>query len=122
MTNPPIDPLRESHVMSLAVHLPHGVVLPSPIISAGQLAELSATFGPVQNVEFYVSCPNGSLGRAQCITQLTTPLSDSGRPGLLLLSDRGISSERGALPALLATATVWKAMVRDGLVGCAAGR
>ncbi len=115
VTNPPIDPLRESQVMSLAVHLPHGVVLPSPIISAGQLAELSATFGPVQKVDFTFPAPMGVSGARCSITQLTTPLSDSGRPGLLLLSDRGISSERGALPALLATATVWKAMVRDGL-------
>ena len=53
---------------------------------------------------------------ARCsITQLSTPLSGSGRPGLLLLSDRGINNERAVLPALLATATVWKAMVRDGL-------
>src|SRR5439155_11611860 len=34
VTNPPIDPLRESHVMSLDVHLKDGIVLPSPIISA----------------------------------------------------------------------------------------
>ncbi len=115
VTNPPIDPLRESQVMSLAVHLPHGVVLPSPIISAGQLAELSATFGPVQKVDFTFPAPMGVSGARCSITQLTTPLSDSGRPGLLLLSDRGISKERGVLPALLATATVWKAMVRDGL-------
>jgi glutamate synthase (ferredoxin) len=115
VTNPPIDPLRESQVMSLAVHLPHGVVLPSPIISAGQLAELSATFGPVQKVDFTFPAPMGVSGARCSITQLTTPLSDSGRPGLLLLSDRGVSSERGVLPALLATATVWKAMVRDGL-------
>src|SRR5579872_6247123 len=115
VTNPPIDPLRESQVMSLAVHLPHGVVLPSPIISAGQLAELSATFGPVQKVDFTFPAPMGVSGARCSITQLTTPLSDSGRPGLLLLSDRGISSERGALPALLATATVWKAMVRESL-------
>ena len=64
VTNPPIDPLRESHVMSLAVHLPNGVVLPSPIIGAGQLAELSATFRPSASHRFYVSCPNGSPGRA----------------------------------------------------------
>ncbi len=115
VTNPPIDPLRESQVMSLAVHLPHGVVLPSPIISAGQLAELSATFGPVQKVDFTFPAPMGVSGARCSITQLTTPLSDGGRPGLLLLSDRGISSERGVLPALLATATVWKSMVRDGL-------
>ncbi len=115
VTNPPIDPLRESQVMSLAVHLPHGVVLPSPIISTGQLAELSATFGPVQKVDFTFPTPMGVSGARCSITQLTTPLSDGGRPGLLLLSDRGISKERGVLPALLAIATVWKAMVRDGL-------
>ena len=115
VTNPPIDPLRESHVMSLAVHLPNGVVLPSPIISAGQLAELSATFGPVQHLDFTFPAPTGVSGARRSIAQLTTPLSGGGRPGLLLLSDRGINGENAALPALLATAAVWKAMVRDGL-------
>ena len=115
VTNPPIDPLRETHVMSLAVHLKNDVVLPSPLISAGQLAELSATFGPVQHIDFTFSAPNGVPGARCSLTQLTTPLSGGGRPGLLLLSDRGIRSERAALPALLATAAVWKAMVREGL-------
>jgi glutamate synthase domain-containing protein 2/glutamate synthase domain-containing protein 1/glutamate synthase domain-containing protein 3 len=115
VTNPPIDPLRESHVMSLAVHLKNGIVLPSPLIGAQQLAELSATFGPVQNIDFTFSAPNEVPGARCSLAQLTTPLSGSGRPGLLLLSDRGISSERAALPALLATAAVWKTMVREGL-------
>jgi len=115
VTNPPIDPLRESHVMSLAVHLKNGIVLPSPLIGAAQLAELSTTFGPVQNIDFTFSAPNEVPGARCSLAQLTTPLSGSGRPGLLLLSDRGISSERAALPALLATAAVWKAMVREGL-------
>jgi glutamate synthase domain-containing protein 2/glutamate synthase domain-containing protein 1/glutamate synthase domain-containing protein 3 len=115
VTNPPIDPLRESHVMSLAVHLSNGVVLPGPLIGAAQLAELSTTFGPVQNIDFTFSAPNEVPGARSSLAQLTTPLSGGARPGLLLLSDRGISSERAALPALLATAAVWKAMVRDGL-------
>src|SRR5713101_6684435 len=115
VTNPPIDPLRESHVMSLAVHLSNGVVLPGPLIGAAQLAELSTTFGPVQNIDFTFSAPNEVPGARCSLTQLTTPLSGSVRPGLLLLSDRGISGERAALPALLATAAVWKAMVREGL-------
>ena len=83
VTNPPIDPLRESHVMSLAVHLPNGVVLPSPIIAAGQLAELSATFGPVHRIDFTFPAPMGVSGARCSITQLSTPLSGSGRPGLL---------------------------------------
>jgi glutamate synthase domain-containing protein 2/glutamate synthase domain-containing protein 1/glutamate synthase domain-containing protein 3 len=115
VTNPPIDPLREAHVMSLAVNLPNGVVLPSPILPAGQLAELSATFGPVHRIEFTFPAPNGVSGARCSITQLSTPLSGSGRPGLLLLSDRGIDGVHAALPALLATATVWKMMVREGL-------
>src|SRR5438445_5151364 len=115
VTNPPIDPLRESHVMSLAVHLKNGIVLPSPLIGSAQLAELSTTFGPVQKIDFTFSAPNKVPGARCSLAQLTTPLSGSGRPGLLLLSDRGISSERAALPALLATAAVWKAMVREGL-------
>jgi glutamate synthase (ferredoxin) len=115
VTNPPIDPLRESHVMSLAVHLKNGIVLPSPLIGAEQLVELSTTFGPVQNIDFTFSAPNEVPGARCCLTQLTTPLSGSVLPGLLLLSDRGISRERASLPALLATAAVWKAMVREGL-------
>jgi glutamate synthase domain-containing protein 2/glutamate synthase domain-containing protein 3 len=115
VTNPPIDPLRESHVMSLAVHLSNGVVLSSPLISAAQLAELSTTFGPVQNIDFTFSAPNEVPGARSSLAQLTTPLSGGARPGLLLLSDRGISGERAALPALLATAAVWKAMVCEGL-------
>jgi glutamate synthase (ferredoxin) len=115
VTNPPIDPLRESHVMSLAVHLKNGIVLPSPLIGAQQLAELSATFGPVQNIDFTFSAPNEVPGARSCLTQLTTPLSGGTRPGLLLLSDRAIGPERAALPALLATAAVWKSMVREGM-------
>ena len=115
VTNPPIDPLRESHVMSLSVHLKNGVVLPSPLIGAEQLDELCTIYGPAQRIDFTFSAPNEVPGARSCLTQLTTPLSGSVRPGLLLLSDREIGSERAALPALLATAAVWKAMVREGL-------
>jgi glutamate synthase domain-containing protein 2/glutamate synthase domain-containing protein 1/glutamate synthase domain-containing protein 3 len=115
VTNPPIDPLRESHVMSLAVHLNNGIVLPSPLIGALQLAELSATFGPVQNIDFTFSAPNEVPGARSSLAQLTTPLSGGARPGLFLLSDRAIGPERAPLPALLATAAVWKAIVREEL-------
>jgi glutamate synthase domain-containing protein 2/glutamate synthase domain-containing protein 1/glutamate synthase domain-containing protein 3 len=115
VTNPPIDPLRETHVMSLAVQLKNGAALPSPLIGAAPCAKLCAAFGPVQQVDFTFSAPNGVPGARGCLTQLSTPLSGLARPGLLLLSDRGINTERATLPALLATAAVWKAMVREGL-------
>src|SRR5216684_8706449 len=116
VTNPPIDPLRETHVMSLDVHLKDGITLPSPVISEGQLSQLSAIFGPEQRIDITFPSATGVPGARCSFAQLsTTPLSGSGRPGLLLLTDRGIGEGRAPLPALLATAAVWKAMVREGL-------
>src|SRR6267378_4065821 len=116
VTNPPIDPLRETHVMSLDVHLKDGITLPSPVISAGQLSQLAAIFGQDQRIDITFSSASGVSGARCSFAQLsTTPLSSNGRPGLLLLSDRAINADRAPLPALLATAAVWKAMVREGL-------
>ena len=116
VTNPPIDPLRETHVMSLDVHLKDGVTLPGPVITAGQLTHLGAIFGPVQTIDFTFPPATGVPGARCSFAQLsTTPLSSSRRPGLLLLSDREINANHAPLPALLATAAVWKAMVREGL-------
>jgi glutamate synthase (NADPH/NADH) large chain/glutamate synthase (ferredoxin) len=119
VTNPPIDPLRESHVMSLDVHLRDGVVLPGPVINEAELSVLVADLGsaaaPVVRVDLTFPSTLGVPGAHQAVAQLlTTPLSGGVRPGLLLLSDRAISAERAPLPALLATAAVWKAMVRQG--------
>src|SRR5882762_2553256 len=116
VTNPPIDPLRETHVMSLDVHLKDGITLPSPVISAGQLSQLSAILGPEQHIDITFPAATGVPGARCSFAQLsTTPLSGSGRPGLFLLSDRAIDADRAPLPALLATAAVCKAMVREGL-------
>src|SRR6266568_3711416 len=88
VTNPPIDPLRETHVMSLDVHLKDGITLPSPVISEGQLSQLSAIFGPEQRIDITFPAATGVPGARCSFAQLsTTPLSGSGRPGLLLLAD-----------------------------------
>src|SRR6266404_1194249 len=116
VTNPPIDPLRETHVMSLDVPLKEGVTLPGPVITEAQLTQLGAILGPVEKIDFTFSSVTGVPGARCSFAQLsTTPLSGSGRPGLLLLTDRGIDEGRAPLPALLATAAVWKAMVNEGL-------
>jgi glutamate synthase domain-containing protein 2/glutamate synthase domain-containing protein 1/glutamate synthase domain-containing protein 3 len=114
VTNPPIDPLRESHVMSLASRLSDSTTLPSPLIDSAQLAELTSTLGPALHIDFTFSAPNEVSGARRSLTQLTTPLSGDARPGLLLLSDRAMGPGRAVLPALLATAVVWKAMMREG--------
>ena len=115
VTNPPIDPLRETHVMSLDVPLKEGVTLPGPVITEAQLTQLGAILGPVQKIDFTFSSATGVSGARCSFAQLsTTPLSGSVRPGLLLLTDRGIDEGRAPLPALLATAAVWKTMVKEG--------
>jgi glutamate synthase domain-containing protein 2/glutamate synthase domain-containing protein 3 len=116
VTNPPIDPLRESHVMSLEVPLGHGHFLSSPILTAAELSSLAAELSPVKTIDFTFSSTLGVPGARRSLTQCkTTPLSDGERPGLLLLSDRGIGPERAAMPALLAAASIWKSLVNQGL-------
>jgi len=115
VTNPPIDPLRESHVMSLEVPLGRGHVLPFPVLSVTELASLCAAFSPVQLVDFTYSSTQGVPGARRCLTQCkTTPLSCGDRPELLLISDRSLGPARAALPALLATASAWKSLVAAG--------
>ena len=117
VTNPPIDPLRETHVMSLDVPLGNGVYLSSPILSAAELADLRVKLAPVQTVDFTWPSTLGVPGARHCLTQCkTTPLSSGERPELLLLSDRAIGPDRAALPVLLAAATTWKSLVAQGLV------
>jgi glutamate synthase domain-containing protein 2/glutamate synthase domain-containing protein 1/glutamate synthase domain-containing protein 3 len=120
VTNPPIDPLRETHVMSLEVRLPGnapgGVVLPGPILTESEYADLAAQFGPVQPIDFTFPANTGVPGARGAIAQCSsTPLGGNARPGLFLLSDRGVGPERASLPALLATAAAWKAITREGM-------
>jgi glutamate synthase (NADPH/NADH) large chain/glutamate synthase (ferredoxin) len=122
VTNPPIDPLRETHVMSLEVKLPAsasapgGIVLPGPILTQRELTDLAAQFGPVQTIDFTLPANTGVPGARGAIAQcLSTPLGGNARPGLFLLTDRGLGPDRAALPALLATAALWKSMVREQL-------
>ena len=115
VTNPPIDPLREAHVMSLEVSLGKAHCLPGPVLSAAELAALCAVIPELQVVDTSFPANHGVSGARRCLTQcLTTPLSNGECPGLLLLSDRNVGAERAALPVLLATAKLWKNAVRQG--------
>jgi glutamate synthase domain-containing protein 2/glutamate synthase domain-containing protein 1/glutamate synthase domain-containing protein 3 len=117
VTNPPIDPLREGHVMSLDVHLTKGLVIPSPLMDPGQIAALcSRLHAPVRSVSFTFEAAGGVKAAIDALQRVRDEVSSSERrpPSMILLSDRGISSERAALPALLALAAAWKALVSAG--------
>src|SRR5262249_23492214 len=112
----------ETHVMSLEVRLPGnaaapgGVVLPGPILSQGEFADLAAQFGPVHTTNFTFPANTGVPGARSAIAQcLSTPLARDAPPRLFLLSGRGLAQDRAGLPALLAAAAFWRVMVHEGL-------
>lgn len=115
VTNPPIDPLREAHVMSLEVSLGKSHCLPGPVLSAAELAALCAAVPALQIVDTSFPANSGVSGAHRCLTQcIATPLSSGARPGLLLLTDRNLCRKQATLPVLLAVAKLWKSAVKLG--------
>jgi glutamate synthase (ferredoxin) len=115
VTNPPIDPLREAHVMSLDVPLREDFILPSPALNSAQLSEIAEIVGPVLRIDFTFPVSEEISGARKALTGLSNFADGRAHPGIVLLSDRNIGPDRAALPSLLAVAAVWKAMVREGM-------
>jgi len=115
VTNPPIDPLREAHVMSLDVYLGATLVIGSPLLDAGQMEALEGSLlTPVRRIDLTFDAAHGEKGALAALAQVQEQaLEYAGKkPGMLLLNDRGVSAERAALPALLALAAAWKSMLQ----------
>jgi glutamate synthase (ferredoxin) len=115
VTNPPIDPLRETHVMSLRVFLGKQAVLSSPLLDAGQLKQLREEFSVAQ-VNFTFPVAAGVEGARTALERLQTELLQAreSNAGLILLSDRTIDGRHAALPALLVLAIAQKCLVESG--------
>ena len=131
VTNPPIDPLRETLVMSLATPLgPEGdlwteepehagrIWLDSPLLSDEELAALAAgAGGRIGSISLQFQAADGTAGfkrrveevAAQCVRAVAEGASS------ILLSDRGVDAEHAALPTLLSAAAVHQGLVRRGL-------
>ncbi len=115
VTNPPIDPLRESHVMSLDVYLGKSSKLSSPLLDAGQMDALAETLPTIHRIDFSfeaaggVDCAREVLSR---IREKASLAAGSGRA--ILLSDRAVGDTRAAVPALLAVSAAWQAMTGAG--------
>jgi glutamate synthase (ferredoxin) len=117
VTNPAIDPLRESHVMSLQSYLGAQVVLDSPLLDAQQLASLEQSLaGPIHRIDITFPEKDGVEGAIEKLRSIRENVraASAHSPGAFLLTDRCACEERAALPALLATATAWKEMTRAG--------
>ncbi|MEP6617340.1 MAG: glutamate synthase central domain-containing protein, partial [Ginsengibacter sp.] len=135
VTNPPIDPIRERLVMSLATFVGnngslleedplacHSVALKHPVLSNRELEKIrSIDTGVFQahtlQCYFIADGKPGSLQKG--IDRLCRYAVDAVDDGfeVLILSDRAIDSDHAPIPSLLATAAVHHHLIRKGLRG-----
>jgi len=115
VTNPPIDSLRETHVMSLKVFLGPAAIN-SPLLDGGQLQLLKKELGTTERIAFTFLAEDGVEAAKAALSRLQEDVKTAATkaPGLILLTDRGVDPKRAALPALLALAAAWKSMVESG--------
>ncbi len=131
VTNPPIDPLRESVVMSLDVFLgPEAdllseapgagerIRLESPVLSNAALRGLLGREPPrkAQTLPLTFEAEEGVAGFRRALNKLARRAAEAVEKGawLLLLSDRGVDARRAALPVLLGVAAVHQELLRRG--------
>ena len=132
VTNPPIDPIRESVVMSLQAGVgaevnlltespdqAHMLVMDQPILRNHELEKLrqvshdvfdAATLDISWPIE---QGPDGMEARLQALCEEAAGYVDYGA-NILILSDRNLGPERVAIPSLLAVGAVHHHLVRRG--------
>lgn len=137
VTNPPIDPIREAMVTSLvsfigprpdllnimAVNPPVRLEVEQPVLTGAQMERIRAiadfTDGKFHSKEIDITYPL-AWGREAIEARLASIRAaavDVVRSGIniLILTDRKVSRERVAIPALLATSAVHQCLVEEGL-------
>src|SRR4029077_8352238 len=92
VTNPPIDSLRESHVMSLKVFL-GPATLNSPLLDGGQLEMLEKELGTCERIGFTFPAAEGVEGAQAALERLqeaartaAEKMAAEKKPGLIVLS------------------------------------
>ncbi len=132
VTNPPIDPIRESVVMSLQAGVgaehnllaespdqAHQLVMDQPILRNHELEKLrqvsheifdAATIDITWPIE---QGPDGMADRLDAVCEEAANHVEHGA-NILILSDRNLGPERVAMPSLLAVAAVHHHLVRRG--------
>ncbi|HWW13217.1 MAG TPA: glutamate synthase large subunit [Candidatus Dormibacteraeota bacterium] len=115
VTNPPIDPLRENHVMSLDAYLGKNRKLSSPVLDAGQMDAVVNALPPISYIDFTFEVAGGTEAALQALTRIREEArTTAASSGAIMLSDRRLGDKRAALPALLAASSVWRAMTEAG--------
>jgi glutamate synthase (NADPH/NADH) large chain len=137
VTNPPIDPIREEIVMSLTSFigpkpnlLGMDEIIPSPrlevhqpVLSSDDMTRLhnidQLTKGHYRSLVLDITYPV-SVDTASCENKIKALCDAADRAvadgyNLLILSDRAVSPERVAIPALVACSKIHQHLVRAGL-------
>ena len=131
VTNPPIDSLRERHVMSLktrfgnlanildAAAAPSKVlVLESPVLTNADWDRLNAHFGPsAATIDCTFDAGSGPEGLRAAIADIRAQAEQAVRQGKseLFLTDDSVGPDRVAIAGVLAVAAVHTHLVRRGL-------
>ncbi len=135
VTNPPIDPIRERLVMSLASYVGnngnllveepqhcHGVALKQPILTSTELEKLRSIDTGIFQAKtlqcyFRADGKPGSLKAG--LDRLCRYAVDAVEDGfeVIILSDRAIDSDHAAIPSLLAVSAVHHHLIRKGYRG-----
>jgi glutamate synthase (NADPH/NADH) large chain len=136
VTNPPIDPIREELVMSLVSMIgPRPNLLghhagthkrlevSQPVLTNEDLEKIRSIStlvdGAFRTATIDISGParEGDVGLERAVERICREATDAvlADSNILILSDRNMSADRNAVPALLATAAVHHHLIRQGL-------
>ncbi|MBW4447707.1 MAG: glutamate synthase subunit alpha [Spirirestis rafaelensis WJT71-NPBG6] len=133
VTNPPIDPLRESLVMSLKVELGERgnlldpkpeyakrLKLESPVLNTAELEAIKLSGFATAELSTLFEIAAGPNGLKEAVKSLQAQAVESVRSGakILILSDKvsdGIGTEYTYIPPLLAVGAVHHHLIREGL-------
>lgn len=133
VTNPPIDPIRESIVMSLECYIgPQGnllemrpeqcdrLLLPSPVLTSEELSalkkiEVVRPSWRVAELDLTFPKSDGLLGYANAVDRLCEEAASAVAEGraLIVLSDKKVAADRVALSALIGVGAVHHHLVRQ---------
>ncbi|MFD1881743.1 glutamate synthase large subunit [Paracoccus pacificus] len=131
VTNPPIDSLRETRVMSLKTRFGNLknvldesstqteiLLLETPFVANAEFASMMAQFGDaVTQIDCTFADGAGPEAMGECLARIRAEAEDAVRSGAghLVLSDENIGPDNIGLPMILATSAVHSWLTRKGL-------
>jgi glutamate synthase domain-containing protein 2/glutamate synthase domain-containing protein 1/glutamate synthase domain-containing protein 3 len=133
VTNPPIDPIREEIVMSLATSLgternlfdetpdhAHKLILNQPILLNRELETLrhvSHDLFAARTLDIVWPVAEGPAGMARALERICAQAHEAVAAGvnIIVLSDRRLNRHQAPIPSLLAVSSVHHHLVREGI-------